>query len=206
MPINVKDLPTNPKQLVREYKRTKKKIESLESRLDELVRRVPTIAGLDTREYLMEMERRYPDNVEVDEATDAWARELIEELPSVEREAYEGISDLGSKLSDTRVDLEVLRTRAVAKGVELPEESPDEGPKAVPEDVAMRRAIVKAVKQSNPKMKNINDLTCMELDRRSVEVLSKWQDMYRIESWRAGYKHPHVRGLIHKMFSTDRRA
>ena len=38
----------------------------------------------------MEMERRYPDNVEVDEATDAWARELIEELPSVEREAYEG--------------------------------------------------------------------------------------------------------------------
>ena len=79
-------------------------------------------------------------------------------------------------------------------------------PKAVPEDVAMRRAIVKAVKQANPRMKKIDALTCMELDRHSVEVPSKWQRKYRIESWRAGYKHPHVRGLIHKMFSTDRRA
>ena len=206
MPLNVKDLPTNPKQLVREYKRTKKKIESLESRIDELVMQVPTIGGVDTREYLMNVERLYPADVEVDEAMDAWAGELIEQFPPIERGAFEAISDLGLELSDARVDLEVLRTRAVAKGVELPGESPDEEPKAVPEDVAMRRAIVKAVKQINPRMKKINAQTCMELDKRRVEVPSKWQLKHGVESWVEAYDHPHVRGLIHKMFSTDRKA
>jgi len=79
--------------------------------------------------------------------------------------------------------------------------------RARPEDVTTRIGLVKAVAAANPSMKgrSLDLLTCQELDARRVPVSEQWKINYRITSWEEGYDHPKVKGLIHKMFSTDRK-
>ena len=73
-------------------------------------------------------------------------------------------------------------------------------------DVIMRRKIVQGVKTAHPKGKgkNLDSLTCEELDSRRVDVPNNWPVKYKITSWAKGYNDPKVKKLIQKMFSQDR--
>lgn len=75
-----------------------------------------------------------------------------------------------------------------------------------PKDVAIRRGIIKSVEKSSPKSKgkDLDSLTCKELDRRRVDVPNNWPVKYKVTSWAKGYNDPKVKKLIQKMFSQDR--
>ena len=80
--------------------------------------------------------------------------------------------------------------------------------RALPEDVATRRPIVKAAAKTNPRLKGkgLDKETCETLDLRRVSVSERWKRLYGVKTWGKGYEHDHVRGLIHRMFSNDRKA
>jgi hypothetical protein len=79
----------------------------------------------------------------------------------------------------------------------------------LPEDVANRRGAVRAVEKSNPRLKgkNLDWETCIHLDSQPtiIPVRENWRDKYKVNSWKEGYQHNHVKGLIHRMFSNDRK-
>ena len=79
--------------------------------------------------------------------------------------------------------------------------------KAADYDVAVRRGLVKAMEQVYPhaKGKNLDELTCKELDDRRVSIIASWEDDYGIDIWVEGYDHPDVKPLIQRMFSADRK-
>ena len=73
------------------------------------------------------------------------------------------------------------------------------------EDVAFRRGIVQAAAEAYPeaRRKNLGQLTCLELDGRSVDVLEKWRE-YGVKTWQEAYRKKELKGRIQKMFSQDR--
>jgi len=75
-----------------------------------------------------------------------------------------------------------------------------------PKDVTMRRGIINSVEKQYPnsKGKDLDVLTCKELDARKVDVPKKWLITHKVKSWVEGYNDPKVKKLIHKMFSEDR--
>ena len=75
-----------------------------------------------------------------------------------------------------------------------------------PKDVIMRRGIIKSVEKQYPssKGKDLDLLTCKELDVRKVNAPKKWLIKHKVKSWVEGYNDPKVKKLIHKMFSEDR--
>jgi len=75
-----------------------------------------------------------------------------------------------------------------------------------PKDVTMRRGIIKSVEKSSPnsKGKDLDLLTCKELDVLRFNVPKKWLIKHKVKSWVEGYHDPKVKKLIHKMFSEDR--
>jgi len=79
--------------------------------------------------------------------------------------------------------------------------------RARPEDVTTRIGQVKAVAAANPNMKgrSLDLFTCQALDALRVPISKQWKMKYSISSWKEGYAHPEIKGLIHKMFSTDRK-
>jgi len=79
--------------------------------------------------------------------------------------------------------------------------------RARPDDVSIRRGLVKAFVAANPNMKGRSlDLhTCQHLDSFRVPIREQWEDEYGISSWKEGYTDSKVKELIHKMFSTDRK-
>jgi len=109
-----------------------------------------------------------------------------------------------------------IRVRAEILGVDLPEtgqvsKSASDSKKkkrAKNENVVLRRANVKAVEAANPNMlgDKLDRLTCKTLDKLGVPILTRWSDLYKIDNWKEGYSHSEVKGLIHKMFSDDRRS
>ncbi len=78
--------------------------------------------------------------------------------------------------------------------------------RAMPENVAFRRALVKGFEKANPRLKGktLTLETCRWLDTARVDVPEAWKEKYKIETWEAGYRHGQVKGLIESMFSTDR--
>lgn len=81
------------------------------------------------------------------------------------------------------------------------------GKRAMSEDVAARRGLVQAFARANPNLKgkNLNAESCVDLDRRRVALPPAWRAMYKIKTWKEGYQHDHVKGLIQRMFSNDRK-
>ncbi len=73
--------------------------------------------------------------------------------------------------------------------------------------LAMRRGMVRAFAEAYPETvgKNLDLLTCTDLDARRVDVRFEWRRDYNIDTWEEGYSHPKVKQLIKKMFSDDRR-
>ncbi len=71
----------------------------------------------------------------------------------------------------------------------------------------VRKHIVQALAESNPdtKGKNLNELTCEDLDARRADFPKKWKLKFAVDSWAAGYEHREVRALIEPMFSKDRK-
>ena len=78
--------------------------------------------------------------------------------------------------------------------------------RAMPENVAFRKGLVKGFEKANPRLKGktLTLETCKCLDSLRVEVPEGWKKKYKIETWEAGYRHDQVKGLIESMFSTDR--
>ena len=74
-------------------------------------------------------------------------------------------------------------------------------------NVAVRQGIVKAIGKAHPqaKGKNLDELTCQELDSRRAAIPDRWRVEYGISNWVEGYNHPKVKLLIQRMFSGDRR-
>ena len=77
--------------------------------------------------------------------------------------------------------------------------------RAMPENVAFRKGIVKGFEKSNPRLKGktLTLETCRWLDTARVDVPEAWKEKYKIETWEAGYRHGQVKGLIESMFSTE---
>ena len=71
----------------------------------------------------------------------------------------------------------------------------------------MRKRMVQAVAETNPgtKGKNLDLLTCVELDGSRIHVLERWRLTHGIQTWEQGYEHPEVKQLIQTMFSKDRK-
>lgn len=206
----IKDLPSDADELRREYKRTLESIHSYESRLEEVAKIAPEIQGIPIEEFLRDEEDEVLHVLDPDEEMDSWCHELMEKLPRVERVVLEGISTLSSNLYEARLDLAVLRTKATVLGVKLSEEeqgsvASTRKKRAAPEDVAFRQAIVRTVKEVNPRMRGLDLWTCRELDRRQVGIRSAWKLKHRVKSWEEAYKDPKLKNRIHKMFSTDRK-
>lgn len=78
--------------------------------------------------------------------------------------------------------------------------------RAMPENVAIRKGLVKGFEKANPRLKgkSLTLETCRTLDSLRVDVPEGWKKNYKIETWEAGYRHGQVKGLIESMFSTDR--
>ncbi len=127
----------------------------------------------------------------------------------------------GLEIEKAEQRLSLIEAKAEIDGVTLPERkktpkssrprsevgSPTRRKRAVPENMARRRALVKAFYNANPTTRgnNLDELTCSYLDQCKVGVRSKWREKYKIKTWAEAYNHPKLKDLIHKMFSVDRK-
>ena len=69
-----------------------------------------------------------------------------------------------------------------------------------------RRLLVQAAAQGYPEEGgDLDFFTCQGLDERGIALPDEWLEKYGITKWQEGYRHPKVKPLIEKLFSSDRK-
>lgn len=232
-----KDLPDDTQELEAEYLQIRGELQELESdpqkiedRVTAILAQVPRLREIWEGTY-SGSDPGISGHTIFDDAGEflGWSLDIEEEeMTSSERLAANEIRELRLKRTNLTNRLGLVRIKAASLGITLPDEEQAETSeavdpispeppqighrkprrkKAVPEDVATRRALVKAIRDSHPKAKgkNLDQLTCEQLDSRKVAIPMKWRPKYRINNWEEGYKNPEVKPLIQKMFSSDRK-
>ena len=172
------DLPTSPDELNKEYQRITAEIQSCESRIESLVKKVPTINGIDTREYLQDIDVDTTE-FEEDDSLDAYWNEATKKLPPLELEALEGLSSLGGQLCQAKTDRDVIRIRAIVLDVALLGDSfvasvrqklkRRPGPKGQRPSTIARRTAIKLLKAQGKTGKQ----ACARLDELKIPLPSK---------------------------------
>ena len=197
-------LPDDPEELKREYTTTKEEIQSLRKRIKAIEKAVPSVQDLGVDNYTyMDVIPGGPD--ENDDWEQQW-NQIYEKLNSFEKQAVDEINKLASQIFEKKEYLKKIEIKAAAQDITLTEKQPEERKKTPNQDVSKRRNLVKSVAESTPgaKGKNLDLLTCEELDGSRVPVLESWRVKYKTDLWVEAYEHTKLKGRVQKMFSKDR--
>ena len=213
MPDQIEDLsleqvPDDPEELVAEYRRAQGEINAIIDKQSE----IRQAAG-----------GRLVETVDSEGISSWMPRVEQQHLPLTDAEeiAMKALNKLEWELEEKRDYRSLIETKAAIRGCQLPDrrqlvlqvresretdEKKDRVKRAVREDVAFRRGIVRAAAEANPSTrgKNLDEWTCLELDGHGVDVLEKWRE-YGVKTWQEAYRKKELKGRIQKMFSEDRK-